>query len=280
MPLEGVDVSHSNAVIDWPRVKAAGISFAFVKTTEGLHFVDPKWTTNVAGCRAAGIVPGQYHFYRHDVDPEAQAAFFLQTLGKHEPGDLPPAIDVESPGDGSGPISYPATEVVHRVGIVVDAIQRELRISPMIYTYPSVWADVAGNSNAFVETCPLWIASYAATPRLPGGWTDYAVWQYTDHGRVDGIATIVDRDRLSGDAAQLDALRARTLAKSGMAIFTQDANVREEAGLTAPVVKVLRRGTGAVIIDGPVMVKDRDWWKIDDGDGTVGWSSSKVLSPA
>lgn len=281
MILEGVDVSHSNGNVDWTRVRAAGISFAFVKATEGMTFVDSKCATNVAGCRAVGIVPGLYHFYHHDVDPEAQAAHFLQTVGRPETGDLPPAIDVEAPGDGSGAITYPKTEVVHRVGAFVQAVERALGRTPLIYTYPSVWEEITGNSNAFAANCPLWIASYVAVaPTIPGGWSQHTVWQYTDRGRVDGISTIVDRDRMNTDETEVDALRTRELAVGGMALLTQDGNVREAPGLTATVLKVLRSGTGVVIVDGPETVKDRAWWKVDDSAGTAGWCSSKVLTPA
>src|SRR5215212_8300739 len=99
--LEGVDVSHHNGVIDWTQARDAGIAFALIKATQGSTIVDPMMEKNLVRCREAGIVPGLYHFYRHDVDPAVQAAHFLQNMGPHEPGDLPPAVDVEAPGDGS-----------------------------------------------------------------------------------------------------------------------------------------------------------------------------------
>ena len=206
--LEGVDVSHFEGVIDWEQVKEAGIAFAFIKATEGADLVDPMARKNAAGCRAVGIVPGVYHFYRHDVDPNAQADHFLNNLCAGEPGDLLPAIDVELPGDGAGPLGYPQSEVVCRVGEVVRTVQAAIGRAPMIYTYPYAWTELTGNSPAFACDCPLWIASYSvATPELARGWPDYAVWQYTDHGTVQGISGAVDRDRFNGDEARLDAFR-------------------------------------------------------------------------
>jgi GH25 family lysozyme M1 (1,4-beta-N-acetylmuramidase) len=277
--LEGVDVSHHNGSISWSRVRAAGVTFTFVKATEGATFVDPRCTANLAGCRAAGIAPGAYHFYHHDVDPAAQAAHFLQTIGQPETGDLPPALDIEAPGDGAGSIKYPTAEVVNRIGEFVRAVERQLGRAPFIYTYPSAWVETTGNSNAFASICPLWIASYTASPKIPGGWTEYTVWQYTDRGSVAGIATIVDRDRMSDGVSELDALRHQPLAIGSMALVTQDANVREAPGVTAKVLAVLPGGTGVVIVDGPEMLKDRAWWKVDDGEGVVGWCSSKLLTP-
>src|SRR6185437_5896947 len=97
MSLEGIDVSHNNGRVAWSRVRAAGISFAYIKATEGVTFEDPACATNLAGCKKAGIAAGLYHFYRHDSDAQQQAAHFLRVLGTPPPGDLPPALDVEAP---------------------------------------------------------------------------------------------------------------------------------------------------------------------------------------
>ncbi|HEX8672229.1 MAG TPA: GH25 family lysozyme [Longimicrobium sp.] len=278
--LEGVDVSHHNGVIQWKKAKDAGISFALIKATQGISFVDPKAQTNRAGCHAAGIVPGMYHFYRHDVDPVAQAAYFLQHIGQMQPGELPPAIDVEGPGDGAGPITYPKTEVVNRVGEFVRSVRKAIGRAPLIYTYPSTWKEITGNSNAFSDSYPLWIASYGVPqPKLIGGWTKYTFWQYTDQGTVSGIGSGVDRDRFNGDMNDLKAFMIGELATSGKAVLSQDANVRQAPGLTSSVAKVLPRGTDLTIIEGPRVVNAREWWKVDDGAGTIGWCSDKVLTP-
>jgi lysozyme len=279
--LEGVDVSHHEGPIDWHRVRDAGISFAFIKATEGRTFVDPRAMKNLAGCREAGIVPSMYHFYHHDIDPAAQAAHFLQHLGPREPGDLPPVIDVEAAGDGAGPITYPRTQVVDRVGVFVRAVRAAVGRAPIIYTYPSAWQEVTKNSNAFADTYPLWIASYDVdTPKLVGGWADWTFWQHTDHGEVDGIGCPVDRDRFNGGLAELDALRVGSLALGRAAVLNQDGKVRAERGLGGEEIGVLLRGTRVMLVEGPQQANGRDWWRVDDGGGTVGWASAKVLSPA
>ena len=37
MTMFGVDVSNWNGKVDWNAVAAAGVEFAFAKTTEGVH---------------------------------------------------------------------------------------------------------------------------------------------------------------------------------------------------------------------------------------------------
>jgi GH25 family lysozyme M1 (1,4-beta-N-acetylmuramidase) len=278
--LEGVDVSHHEGQLGWQQAKAAGISFAMIKATQGTTFVDPRAAANLAGCRAAGIVPGMYHFYRHDADPAAQAAFFLQHIGSVQPGDLPPAVDVEEPSDGAGPVNYSQAEVVQRLRVFANAVRAVTGRAPMIYTYPDAWRTLTGNSTAFASTSPLWIASYGgATPVLPGGWQDYLLWQYTDRGTVNGIGT-VDCDRFNGAVMDLTAQQVLTLAAGGRAVLNQDGNVRQSAGLSAPSVRVFADGTQVRVVSGPQAANGRAWWQVEDEQGTVGWCSSLVLSPA
>jgi GH25 family lysozyme M1 (1,4-beta-N-acetylmuramidase) len=278
--LEGVDVYHKQGIINWTQARDAGIAFALIKTSQGNTFADPKSQTNHAKCREVGIVPGGYHFYRHDVDPEKQARFFLDRLPR-QPGDLVPAIDVEAEGDGGGRVTYSKAEVVRRIGVVVDAVKAVVGRAPMIYTYPSAWVELTGNSTKFADECPLWIARYGVEkPTLVGGWTTHAVWQYTDQGKVKGIGSGVDRNRLNGGEAELAAFRLGSLEKGGKAVFGQDGKVRSAPGMGSPEVAVLTRGTRVSITDGPRQAAGRDWWKIDNGAGTAGWSSSRVLVPA
>jgi GH25 family lysozyme M1 (1,4-beta-N-acetylmuramidase) len=278
--LEGVDVYHKQGIIDWAKARNAGIAFALIKTTQGTTFTDPRCLTNHARCREVGIVPGGYHFYRHDADPEKQARHFLERLPR-QPGDLVPAIDVEAKGDGAGQVTYSRAEVVRRIRVMVDAVKAAIGRAPMIYTYPSAWVELTGNTREFADECPLWIARYGVeTPTLVGGWTTHAVWQYTDQGTVKGIGSGVDRNRLNGGEAELAAYRLGSLEKGGKAVYSQDGKVRSAPGVGSPEVAELRRGTRVSITDGPRQSADRDWWKIDDGAGVTGWSSTRVLGPA
>ncbi len=38
--VSGIDVSHHQGTVDWEAVASAGISFAYVKATEGSDFVE------------------------------------------------------------------------------------------------------------------------------------------------------------------------------------------------------------------------------------------------
>ena len=87
--VEGIDVSHHQGEIDWTKVKNDGIVFAFMKATQGLRFVDPRFKLNWAATEKAGIIRGAYHFLEADQDGAAQAKHFMKTVDFTK-GDLIP----------------------------------------------------------------------------------------------------------------------------------------------------------------------------------------------
>jgi lysozyme len=71
--IKGIDVSGHQDRVDWTRVKADGVKFAYIKATEGVGFVDPRFGAFAAGAQAAGIPHGFYHFARPDTRSGATA---------------------------------------------------------------------------------------------------------------------------------------------------------------------------------------------------------------
>lgn len=63
---------------------------------------------------------------------------------------------------------------------------------------------------------PLWIADYRgnAQPEVPGGWSHWTFWQYTDRGTIPGIPGPTDINHYNGSHADLDRL-----SNSGMLSF-------------------------------------------------------------
>src|SRR5262249_30212815 len=147
----------------------------------------------------AGIVHGAYQFFRPGQDVLAQADLLLSKIGDMKPDDLPPVLDVEA-ADGNTPAQV-ASKVKQWVAHVKAAIGRP----PIIYTGFYFWRDSVGGPD--LTTSPLWHAQYttAACPNIADPWTDWAIWQYTSTGAVDGIAGNVDVDRWNGNRASLDA---------------------------------------------------------------------------
>jgi len=203
---EGIDVSVYQGTIDWPKVKAAGVEFAYIRVSDGTGSHDSKFTSNWSNARAAGVVRGVYQFFREDEDPIAQADLLLDAMGALEPDDLPPAIDVESVDGASG------ATIVANVKAWMDRIEAGSGRRAIIYTGRPFWDTNTGSSTA-VSDHALWIPNWGVTcPSISVAWSNWGFWQYSSTGMVSGIAGAVDLDRFNGDRAALLAFAAASAA--------------------------------------------------------------------
>ncbi|MBE0335132.1 GH25 family lysozyme [Paenibacillus sp. 23TSA30-6] len=201
---QGIDVSRYQGEIDWKAVKADGISFAFIKASQGQRYVDPTFITNAKGAKAAGVLLGAYHFVdATSVDAaKAEARHFaevLERIGGAKALDLPTVMDYEN---NPGNLSKTLINAVALAFLL--ELERLTGRKPIIYTGNAF----AANFNASLGGYPLWIARYSDT-RVPSDtvtWRRWDIWQYSDSGKVDGIKGNVDMNEYSGTA---DELRTR-----------------------------------------------------------------------
>ena len=101
---QGIDVSRYQGNIDWAKVKASGMTFVFIKATEGQTYTDPNFQKNVSGALAAGMLVGTYHFFRatstDGAKDERRNASTLNKVGGAKALQLPPVMDYENnPGN-------------------------------------------------------------------------------------------------------------------------------------------------------------------------------------
>jgi GH25 family lysozyme M1 (1,4-beta-N-acetylmuramidase) len=195
--IEGIDVSYHDGSIDWSRVRADGIDFAFIRASDGLDYIDNKFDANWAGARGAGVIRGAYQFFRPSQDPIAQADLVLERMGPLQDGDLPPVLDVET---SSG---LPADEVIAGVRVWIDYMTDVLGRPPIIYAGLYSWEELTGNAD--MTESPLWVAQWttASCPNIPSPWQTWMFWQYSEDGWVDGIGETVDVDRYDGSREDL-----------------------------------------------------------------------------
>jgi MYXO-CTERM domain-containing protein len=199
--VKGVDVSYYQDDIDWAAAKADGVEYAFVRVSDGLNTPDTKFDQNWQGTKAAGVLRGVYQYFRPNQDAIAQADLLLTRMGALEANDLPPVIDVETMGGLS------AAEVKAQMRLWIDHVQAATGVTPILYTGFYFWRDQVGAPSEF-GVSPLWHAQYttAECPNIPAPWQDWAFWQFTDSGSVDGIPGGVDTNRFNGTREQLLAL--------------------------------------------------------------------------
>jgi lysozyme len=199
--LQGIDVSKYQGQIDWPRVAAAGITFAFARVSDGLTVVDETFARNFAAMKKARVRRGAYQYFRASVDAKQQADLFVKTLRRSGRPDLPSVLDLET-DDGQPPdvVNKQARKWLRRV-------EKKTGMRPILYTNPAVAAAILGKK---FRRHKLWIAHYEVQcPTVPAAWKRWAFWQHSAHGRVDGIAAEVDLDEFAGSVRDLKRLRRR-----------------------------------------------------------------------
>ena len=93
-PVHGIDVSRWQGEIDWAAARDSGVSFAYIKATEGGDVEDPMFMTNWIAAAVAGVPRGAYHYYYFCRSPEQQARWFFDHVPR-DPSALPPVLDME-----------------------------------------------------------------------------------------------------------------------------------------------------------------------------------------
>lgn len=207
--LPGVDVSHYQGRVKWRLVEKAGMRFAYLKSTQGMHYVDPRYQRNARVLKRIGLPFGPYHFFVPGVDPIDQARHFLRTVEIGD-GSLPPVLDIEVAHD------LEPGEIQAAVSDWLQHVEAETGCRPMIYTNRSFWIQYLDpkDGNAALKRYPIWLAQYAARPKLPSGIDRWNLWQHTESGRVSGIDTGVNMSWFAGNPADLAAF---TCGKGGSA---------------------------------------------------------------
>jgi lysozyme len=213
----GIDVSYWNAGIDWPKVRATGQRFVFVKATEAETFKDAAFSANWLGAKAAGLLRGAYHFFRSNTDPKKQAANFINYVkSTNDHGDLPPVLDLET-HDGQT-----KDKIIARAKIWLDLVEEAFGKKPIIYSgqyfLQDYFSEAGGGPPAWAREYPLWLAQYpnnyvdGMQPFLPRGWFKWTFWQYSDKGRLNGINAFVDLNVFNGTLEELYKLTGAALS--------------------------------------------------------------------
>lgn len=253
--VRGIDVAshqHPNgAAIDWSQVAASGIRFAGVKVTEGNYYQNPNYASDMSGAQAAGMYSFAYHFATpNDTNGAVQADYFLARAAYSVNGKtLLPAVDLEwNPYPESANSCYDKTpaELVTWIRDYVNRIKIRTGVDPIIYTAAAWWRDCVGSSTAFANY-PLWVASYAATPSLPAGWSDWDLWQYSSTTTVPGISTQVDGNYAHSEQS-LAALATTVSAPAGYTAVSPARVLDTRSAIGVPTTTPL--GTrGVVTVD-------------------------------
>lgn len=174
-PVQGVDVSYYQGTVDWDALYEQGITFAFLKATEGVSHGDTSFAENWANALTSNVYVGAYHYYRFEEDGAAQAEHFIETVPYTE-NTLPPVVDVELYDSLT---EEPDTdETVENLQEMLETLESYYGVKPILYVATNCYLLYA---QYFEGEYPIWISNYYYEPYI-----DWTFWQYTDEGALDG----------------------------------------------------------------------------------------------
>ena len=200
--LHGIDVSRHQRYIDWDAVskmnhKDVGISFAFIKASEGRTVTDEYFNDNWKSAKENGILRGAYHFFRPHLTAQEQASLFIRQVPKLSKGDLPPVLDIEMRG------SCPPARLAKNLKLWLVLVEKHYGMTPILYTNYGFYKRFLMGKE--FRKYPLWIAHYK-TPDINGIVGNWHFWQHSDRGHVNGINGGVDFNVFNGDVDELKKL--------------------------------------------------------------------------
>ncbi|NBD24478.1 GH25 family lysozyme [Paenibacillus glycinis] len=183
--LKVIDVSHHQGIVNWDKVRTDGVVGVFMKATEGGGFKDSTLPSNAVNAAAAGLKVGFYHYaHPESNDAAAEAAHFVSVIAGYK-ADFPHVLDVE--GDAA---QVPDDELTDWCAQWLREVERLTGHDAMVYTGASFAKTYLGKE---LGQWPLWIAHYGTNrPMDNDTWDEWAVFQYTSTGSVNGIAGNVD----------------------------------------------------------------------------------------
>ena len=190
----GIDVSKFQGDIDWEKVKAQGIEFAFVRVgnrgygKEGTLNTDSKYLQNIEGAKAAGIDVGVYFYSQAVNEDEAveEAEYLLQLIDGIELEypvvfDEEYVIEAEARTDGIDAAQFTQNALAFCRTI------ENAGYEPIIYVTMK-WEAYALELEQ-LNQYEKWYADYEEYPQTP---YDFTYWQYTNEAVIEGIDTPVD----------------------------------------------------------------------------------------
>lgn len=186
----GIDVSSWQGEIDWKKVKAAGVEFAMVRVGyqidfDGEYILDKFYERNIKAAEEVGLPVGVYFYsYANTVDEaQKQAEWIIEQL-KNYKVELGIAFDWESWADfNRAKMSFYTINRVAQTFLDVAARHgyRGWLYSSKVYL-DRIWQPTNHD---------VWLAQYYYRVTYDG---EYAMWQLSNTGQVDGIDGDVDLD--------------------------------------------------------------------------------------
>lgn len=186
---KGIDVSKYQKDIDWKKVAADGVEYAFIRVgcrgygAKGTLLKDEYFHRNIKGALAAGVKAGAYFFSQALTVEEAvaEAELVIGELGSYEI-TYPVAVDIERVEGQVARQDALTKEKRTEVCLAFCKKIAEAGFIPMIYGDSETFSELL-DAEALTEY-DFWVCETEGDMSFP---YEFAVWQYSHEGKVDGI---------------------------------------------------------------------------------------------
>lgn len=190
---KGIDVSKYQGEIDWDKVKADGVEYAFIRLgirgyESGKLVLDEYFDDNMRGANDAGVMAGVYFFTQATSVEEAQeeAAYVIENLADFDV-PYPVVYDVEMIVGSDGRANHLTIQERTDITVAFCEAVKAAGYTPMIYGNVKCFTKMLDITR--LEAYEKWYAFYDDYMYFP---YDVSIWQYTEKGTVDGIKGNVD----------------------------------------------------------------------------------------
>jgi len=201
----GIDVSDNQGYINWPKVKAAGVEFAILRTVRRSGNPDNQLASNIAGCKNCRI-PFDFYKYSYALTPKEAREEVWRVVDVLIDYGVQPSKDTIIWMDAEDESQMALRTVA--LTEIVQAFKEEVLAAGFEFgLYMGKWRYETGEVNLEQFDDHTWLARYYKgdvvmqfgefpnedyRPAVESGklWG----WQFTSAGRVDGIKGNVDLD--------------------------------------------------------------------------------------
>lgn len=171
----GIDVSEWQGDINWKKVKASDVDFAFVRVAYGLNYLDKTYDYNMRQANAVGLPVGVYIFSTATTtDAALKEAQLVINKMKGYTVSYPVVFDMEYSKMGD----LSRSQIAQLANTFCNEISKA-GYYPMVYCNTHWYSSVVDMSK--LSGIDVWIARYGDTINAPSkGSFNYTIWQCTD----------------------------------------------------------------------------------------------------
>ena len=188
MTVKGIDISYANRDLDFKKIKAAGVSFAIIRTGYRQH-TDGLFDSHMKNALAAGLDVGAYCYCMATTPAEARKeAQYAVSLLKPYKLSYPLFYDME---DAS--IADLSKTKLTNIALAFLETVEELGCRAGLYANPS-WLENKLNRDKILSKYDLWLAHWTESPDVPTRYQyGQKMWQW-GAGKLSGSSGQIDGD--------------------------------------------------------------------------------------